>query len=142
MGHSALGHGNDRLLEDEAVFDALPVRCEDLVQAVPPVARGQRASGPPSPAVTRSPNPDFPLPSPCVMWRPAGRPAPSARLGRVQGRGERSGGGEWEGTGRGGGRHFEAGRRKEGDKGQRGSCFVNSGPGVRIPPSAPFLNSR
>lgn len=34
MGHSALGHGNDRLLEDEAVLDALPVRCEDLVQAV------------------------------------------------------------------------------------------------------------
>jgi len=34
MGHSALGHGKDRLLEDEAVLYALPVRCEDLVQAV------------------------------------------------------------------------------------------------------------
>lgn len=114
MGQSALGHGNDRLLEDEAVFDALPVRCEDLVQAVPPVARGQRASGPPSPAVTRSPNPDFPLPSPCVMWRPAGRPAPSARLGRV-GLGQGAGGvRKWDWTG-GGERASEWGVRLGGE---------------------------
>jgi len=47
MGHSALGHGNDRLLEDEAVLDALPVRCEDLVQAVhaPAVPALRQATG-------------------------------------------------------------------------------------------------
>ena len=89
MGHSALGHGNDRVLEDEAVLDALPVRCEDLVQAVPPpaapaprqAAGRKRAARLRPPLASGDPLPQPRSPSPLPLRNVAARRAdpPQAR---------------------------------------------------------------
>jgi len=85
MGHSALGHGKDRLLEDGAVLDALPVRCEDLVHAVhapaapaPRQATGRkRAARLRPPLASGDPLPQPRSPSPLPLRNVAARPEAS-----------------------------------------------------------------